>query len=96
MNRVQLAPNTCQMPSIPVVAVEAAEMQHDAIEMSEICWSDSGFGVHHLFLKLLSTDISENVNCLDRSRAWSSSTKIGWPPNQAGGWRRLAAGSGQM
>lgn len=36
MNWVQLPPNTCQMPKILVVAVEAAEMQHDTIEMSEI------------------------------------------------------------
>jgi hypothetical protein len=36
MNWVQLAPNTGQMPAIPVVAVEAAEMQYDAVEMSEI------------------------------------------------------------
>jgi hypothetical protein len=36
MNWVQLAPNTCEMPTIPVVAGEAAEMQHDTVEMSEI------------------------------------------------------------
>jgi hypothetical protein len=36
MNRVQLAPNTGQMPPIVVIAVEAAEMQYDAVEMSEI------------------------------------------------------------
>jgi len=36
MNWMQLAPNTRQMPTILVVAVEAAEMQYDSIEMSEI------------------------------------------------------------
>lgn len=36
MNWVQLAPNTCQMPPILVVPVEAAEMQHDTIETSGI------------------------------------------------------------
>jgi hypothetical protein len=35
MNWVQLPPNTCQMPEILVVAVEATEMQHDTIEMSK-------------------------------------------------------------
>jgi hypothetical protein len=36
MNWMQLTPNTRQMPTILVVAVEAAEMQHDTIETSEI------------------------------------------------------------
>ena len=36
MNWMQLAPNTRQMPTILVVAVEAAEMQYDSIETSEI------------------------------------------------------------
>jgi len=36
MSWMQLAPNTRQMPTILVVAVEAAEMQYDSIEMSEI------------------------------------------------------------
>ena len=36
MNWMELAPNTLQMPTIVVVLVEAAEMQYDSIEMSEI------------------------------------------------------------
>jgi hypothetical protein len=36
MDWMQLAPNTHQMPTILVVAVEAAEMQYDSIETSEI------------------------------------------------------------
>ncbi len=36
MNWMQLAPNTRQMPTIVVVAVEGAEMQCDSIETSEI------------------------------------------------------------
>jgi hypothetical protein len=36
MNWMQLAPSTRQMPTILVVAVEAAEMQYDSIETSEI------------------------------------------------------------
>jgi len=36
MSWMQLAPNTRQMPMILVVAVEAAEMQYDSIETSEI------------------------------------------------------------
>jgi hypothetical protein len=36
MNWMQLAPNTRQMPTILVVAVEAAEMHYDSIETSEI------------------------------------------------------------
>jgi hypothetical protein len=36
MNWMQLAPNTRQMPTILVVAIEGAEMQYDSIEGSEI------------------------------------------------------------
>ena len=36
MNWMQLAPNTRPMPTILVVAVEAAEMQCDSLETSEI------------------------------------------------------------
>ena len=36
MNWMELAPNTRPMPTIVVVAVEAAEMQYDSIETSEI------------------------------------------------------------
>jgi hypothetical protein len=36
MNWMHLAPNTRHMPTIVVVAVEAAEMQYDSIERSEI------------------------------------------------------------
>ena len=36
MNWMELAPNACPMPTIVVVAVEAAEMQYDSIEASEI------------------------------------------------------------
>jgi hypothetical protein len=36
MNWMELTPDTRQMPAILVVAVEAAEMQYDSIEMSEI------------------------------------------------------------
>jgi hypothetical protein len=36
MDWMHLAPNTRQMPKILVVAVEAAEMQNDSIETSEI------------------------------------------------------------
>ncbi|MEY2527888.1 MAG: hypothetical protein QOE73_2659 [Verrucomicrobiota bacterium] len=36
MNWMQLAPNTRPMPTILVVSVEAAEMQYDSIERSEI------------------------------------------------------------
>jgi hypothetical protein len=35
MNWMELAPNTRPMPTIVVVAVEAAEMQYDSIETSE-------------------------------------------------------------
>lgn len=90
---MQLAPNTRQVPAIPVVAVEAAEMQYDAVEMSEISRSDSGFNVHHLFLKLLATDISENVNC-QMPGTEKPSAKNGCSLNQAAGWRRLTARSG--
>jgi hypothetical protein len=59
MNWMQLAPKTRKMPTILVVAVEAAEMQYDSIETSEISWFGARFSVHHLFLKPLSTGISE-------------------------------------
>jgi hypothetical protein len=36
MNWMQLAPNTPQMPTMLVVLVEAAEMQYDSLETSEI------------------------------------------------------------
>jgi hypothetical protein len=36
MNWMELAPNTRPMPTILVVAVEAAEMQYDSTETSEI------------------------------------------------------------
>jgi hypothetical protein len=36
MNWMELAPNTRPMPAIIVVVVEAAEMQYDSIETSEI------------------------------------------------------------
>jgi hypothetical protein len=36
MNRMELAPDTRPMPAIVVVAVEAAEMQYDSLETSEI------------------------------------------------------------
>jgi hypothetical protein len=36
MDWMQLAPNTREMPTIFVVAVEGAEMQYDSIERSEI------------------------------------------------------------
>jgi hypothetical protein len=36
MNWMELAPNPREMPKIVVVAVEAAEMQYDSIETSEI------------------------------------------------------------
>src|SRR5436853_4878432 len=36
MNWMELAANTRQMPTILVVSVEAAEMQYDSIETSEI------------------------------------------------------------
>jgi hypothetical protein len=36
MNWMELAPNTRPMPKIVVVAMEAAEMQYDSIETSEI------------------------------------------------------------
>ena len=36
MNWMPLAPNTGKMPTIVVVAVEAAEMHYDSIETSEI------------------------------------------------------------
>jgi hypothetical protein len=67
MNWMELAPNTRPMPTIVVVAVEAAEMQYDSSEMSEISRFGDRFSVHHLFLKRLSTGISEkNEWRLDR------------------------------
>jgi hypothetical protein len=36
MNWMELAPDTRPMPTIVVVAVEAAEMQYDSIETTEI------------------------------------------------------------
>jgi hypothetical protein len=36
MDWMELAPNTRQMPTIFVVAVEGTEMQYDSIETSEI------------------------------------------------------------
>jgi hypothetical protein len=36
MNWMELAPNPRPMPTILVVAVEAAEMQYDSLETSEI------------------------------------------------------------
>lgn len=36
MDWMDLAPKTRQMPTIVVVAIEAAEMQYDSIETSEI------------------------------------------------------------
>jgi len=33
---MQFTPNPRQMPAIPMIAVEGAEMQHDTIETSEI------------------------------------------------------------
>jgi len=56
---MELAPNTREMPTILVVAVEGAEMQYDSIETSEIPRFGARFSVHHLFLKPLSTGISE-------------------------------------
>jgi hypothetical protein len=59
MNWIELAPNARQMPTIVVVAVKGAEMQYDSIEAGEISWLGARFDVHHLFLKPLSTGISE-------------------------------------
>ena len=50
--------------------------------------------MHHSFLKLLSTDISQNVNC--RTPAQRFGTQNGCPANQGAGRRLLAARSGQM
>jgi hypothetical protein len=36
MNWMELAPETRQMPTILVVAIEAAEMQYDSIKRGEI------------------------------------------------------------
>jgi hypothetical protein len=78
MNWMELAPNTCQMPTILVVAVEAAEMHTDSIETSEISRFGAWFNVHHLFLKPLLAGISEkNEWPLDR---WAAHPRCSTPP----------------
>jgi hypothetical protein len=59
MSGMELAPNARPMPTIVVVAVEAAEMQYDSIETSKISCFGARFSVHHLFLKPLPTGISQ-------------------------------------
>jgi len=78
MNWMELAPNTCQMPTILVVALEAAEMHTDSIETSEICWFGAPFNVHHLFLKPLLAGISEKDEWpLD---GWAAHPRCSTPP----------------
>jgi hypothetical protein len=65
----QFPPDTGQVPTIFVVVIEAAEMQDDAIEASEISSAARmcacGGRMHHFFLKLLGAGIAGN---LGRSR----------------------------
>jgi hypothetical protein len=61
----QFPPDTGQVPTILVVVIDAAEMQDDAIEASEISSAARmracGGHMHHFFLKLLSAGIAENL-----------------------------------
>ena len=65
----ELSADTGQVPTILVVVIDAAEMQDDAIEASEISSAARmracGDRMHHFFLKLLGAGIAEN---LGRSR----------------------------
>ena len=73
---MQLAPNTRPIPMTIVVAVEAAEMQYDSIETSELSDFSARFSVHHLFLKPLPTGISEKLNHLSVARLRHSAAKV--------------------
>jgi hypothetical protein len=61
----ELSADAGQVPTILVVVIDAAEMQDDAIEASEISSAARiracGGRMHHFFLKLLSAGIAENV-----------------------------------
>ena len=61
----ELSPDTGQVPTILVVVIDAAEMQDDAIEASEISAAARMRAcdgrMHHFFLKLSSAGIAENL-----------------------------------
>ena len=63
----ELSADTGQVPTILVVVIDAAEMQDDAVEASEISSADRmrpcGGRMHHFFLKLLGAGIAENLGC---------------------------------